>query len=378
MAEKQVSTVGSQPANVKHMINPAGHPEVPWATELKESLLSTRGWQNGALAQRFVDVLSVRLCASTVAPYSSKLRKFLAFCEREDVQSVPASAHTVYEYLAFLSLEGAVQPKYWMQYVAVISSMHKDLGLPTPWMESGLCATFAKSASKLVAEVAVEHPSRKPLLAEHVMQFLRAAMFTYDIKLLRAVVAVALAFLTFCRGASIMQLALSDVQVSGSDIEVRVWDEKPTKGSGVARSLSIDFSFCPLVKQVVVIFAEMQAALFQPAQPRGFLQLPGEVFPLKEGILNACMQQCVAAVRLDGVYGSALKGHSCRSGGVSALHAIGGSLPLAAARGGWKSLATIFEHYLSLEVLPSKEAFQLLGFLLPPTLRQQGVQVYGL
>ena len=42
-----------------------------------------------------------------------KLSKFVAFCQHEGVQSVPASAHTVYEYLAFLSLEGAIQPRYW-------------------------------------------------------------------------------------------------------------------------------------------------------------------------------------------------------------------------------------------------------------------------
>jgi len=33
--------------------------------------------QNGVLAQRFVDTLAVRLCASTVAPYTSKLKKVL-------------------------------------------------------------------------------------------------------------------------------------------------------------------------------------------------------------------------------------------------------------------------------------------------------------
>jgi hypothetical protein len=302
----------------------------------------------------------------------------MAFCQREGAQSVPASAHTVYEYLAFLSLEGAVQPKYWPQYVAVISSMHKDLGLPTPWLDSGLCSSFVKSATKLATAAADEHPSRKPLLAEHVMQFIKVGMFASDIAVVRAVVAVTLAFLTFVRGASIMQLAVGDVQVSDKGLEVRVWDEKSQKGTGVARSLGIEFAACPLVGQVVLLFSQLQAAAFRPSLPQGFVQLPGEAFPLKEGILNDCMQLCVAEAGLDGMYGPALKGHSCRSGGVSALHAIGGSLALAAARGGWKSLATMFEHYLSFEVLPTKEAFQLLGFLLPPALQEHGKHFYGL
>ena len=259
-----------------------------------------------------------------------------------------------------------------------MSIMHRDLGLPTPWLDSGLCSSFVKSATKLATATATEHPSRKPLLAEHVMQFLRLGMFSTDIAFVRAVVAVTLAFLTSVRGASIMQLAVSDVQVSDKGFEVQVWDEKSRKGTGVARSVSIEFAACPLVGQVVLLFSQLQAQAFRPYRPQGFVQLPGESFPLKEGILNDCMQLCVAEGRLDGVYGSVLKGHSCRSGGVSALHAIGGSLALAAARGGWRSLVTMFEHYLSLEVLPTKAAFQLLGFLLPPALQEHGRHFYGL
>jgi len=78
------------------------------------------------------------------------------------------------------------------------------------------------------------------------------------------------------------------------------------KGTGVARSVSIEFAACPLVGQVVLLFSQLQAQAFRPYRPQGFVQLPGESFPLKEGILNDCMRLCVAEGRLDGVYGSAL------------------------------------------------------------------------
>ena len=83
--------------------------------------------------------------------------KYLAFCDRQSYVSVPASAQTVYEYLAFLSLEGSVKPQLWMQYASVFNSMHKDLALPTPWMESGFCSSFVQSALKLVTSAAYEH-----------------------------------------------------------------------------------------------------------------------------------------------------------------------------------------------------------------------------
>jgi hypothetical protein len=70
------------------------------------------------------------------------------------------------------------------------------------------------------------------------MQFLRLGMFSADIAFVRAVVAVILAFLTSVRGASIMQLAVSDVQDSDKGFEVRVWDEKSRKGTGWGRMVS--------------------------------------------------------------------------------------------------------------------------------------------
>ena len=154
---------------------------------------------------------------------------------------------------------------------------------------------------------------------------------------------------------------------------------RPRKvSSGVARSVSVQCSDCPLLGQVICKFQQLQQQAFAGSPFTGFLQLPGEVFPLAEGVLNVCMQQCISTARLSGPYAAALKGHSCRSGGVSALHAIGGSIPLAAARGGWQSLSTIFQHYLSLEVLATREAFMLLGFLLPPPPYAAGRLIYGL
>ena len=71
------------------------------------------------LAHCFVDILSVRLCGSTIGPYTSKLKKLAAFCSRQGYVSFPASEHTVYEYLAFWSLEGAVKPQLLPSYIAV-------------------------------------------------------------------------------------------------------------------------------------------------------------------------------------------------------------------------------------------------------------------
>jgi hypothetical protein len=170
-----------------------------------------------------------------------------------------------------------------------------------------------------------------------------------------------------------MQLAMSDVVVGPSVGEVRVWDEKTQKGSGVSRVIPLSWEACPQVGQLLQYWQRLQARVWAaagPAQPAGFLQLPGDPFPLREGILDACVKQCAALAGLSSAEAQGLHGHSCRSGGVSALHALGGSIFVGAARGGWKSLATIYQHYLVLDVVPSAAAFQLLGFLLAPGVRE--------
>ena len=60
------------------------------------------------------------------------------------------------------------------------------------------------------------------------------------------------------------------------------------------------------------------------------------------------------------------------------IHAIGGSLAVCQARGGWKTLDTMIQHYLCLEVLPSRAAFMLLSPLLGSPLLAAGKAAYGL
>ena len=203
---------------------------------------------------------------------------------------MPAAAETVYEYLAYLSLYGAVKPQLWMQYVAVTNSVHRDLGLPTPWMESGLCASFVRSASILVTSAAPEHPSRKPLLAAHLLLFLSVAMFRSDLNLVRSTVAVTLAFLSFVRGASLTSLLSSDVKISLPSTEVVVWDEKTRKGSGIARSVSILCADCVLVGQLIQNFLAMPLQSFS-----GWCTFP-EVFCSFLGSPSLCLKASLVSV----------------------------------------------------------------------------------
>ena len=67
--------MGHQP--VKYVYHPSGPPTAPWAQELREVLLHSIQWSDGALVDQFVLLLSHRLSATTAQPYTSKLRKFV-------------------------------------------------------------------------------------------------------------------------------------------------------------------------------------------------------------------------------------------------------------------------------------------------------------
>jgi hypothetical protein len=169
-------------------------------------------WHNQQLGARFAEVLSHRLCNTTVQAYGSKLRKFDAFAASLGVPAVPASEVLVYEYLAYLSTEGQVHPKHFAQYLAVVNSMHRDLGLPTPWMESGLCRVFQQSAQKLVTAGATTRPVRQPLLAEQVVRFVAAGLTSADAAAVRAATALPV----FGGGALGRGLAVVGVLVAAS------------------------------------------------------------------------------------------------------------------------------------------------------------------
>ena len=137
-----------------------------------------------------------------------------------------------------------------------------------------------------------EGSSWKPAVVSHDRQ----ALISEDLAFVRAAAAVAVVFLTFVRGASLlMPLRKCDVTVSLVGLEVSVWDEQNTKGSGMARQISIDISLCPLVGQVVLRFTHLQQAAWAGQSYLGFFQLPrGEPFPLAEGMLShQCATQCV-------------------------------------------------------------------------------------
>jgi hypothetical protein len=175
LGQEQASSVGSPP--VKHLVSPAGHSASALGSTVIWSLPVCAWLRMVFWLRRFLDILSVRLCDSTVGPYTSKLKKFADFCSRQGYCSFP-STHTVYEYLAFLSLEGPSQAPSFLDAVCSLSS--------TACIETWVCPLLGWSLACVLALSRVL-PSWLLLLlmsilaaslclADHVLLFLQSCL----------------------------------------------------------------------------------------------------------------------------------------------------------------------------------------------------------
>jgi hypothetical protein len=106
------------------------------------------------------------------------------------------------------------------------------------------------------------------------------------------------------------------------------------------------------------------SALGSAPAPEFLLQLPGEPRPLTRH-MSAWLQSALQRCGISAPAGFAYQGHSIRSGGASAMAAIGVERHLFIWLGGWaRGSTTVDRHYLDPTVLPSPAAFALYGWAL--------------
>jgi hypothetical protein len=324
-------------------------------------------------ARAVVDLLSSHLSATTYRSYTAKVSKFVSFCSAQRLQPFPASTHVLYLYLGFLSVEGRVAPENWKQYVAAINTVHRDMLLDPPGSDDVVTALI--HAARLRHSVEQAHKERRPLHAAHVMQLLHLGVEHghRDVLLARQVLLVVLAFSSFCRGRSVLSLLAEDVRLVGSGDELELWvgDEKTRKVDGVKRRISVNLRYLPELRTLWNLFVAAREAAWAAVLPGarlasvGCWDLPGDCVFRVDGYLNVCVKAVFDRLQLS-AESLCYSGHSCRSGGASAAHALGVSLLVILSRGGWASSSDTVRKYVDVSVQPDAAVFKFFASLLPP------------
>ncbi|KAK3239085.1 hypothetical protein CYMTET_50960 [Cymbomonas tetramitiformis] len=190
----------------KYEVLPAAVQEVAgWDEALQERWRGELG--DSSLTELAVQMQGAALGDKTVGNYRPKAWAFMAFCEAEGREWLPATGATVRLYIAHMLDKGTVQAASMQPYLSVINNYHEDMGFPGP-AKGRAVSRAVKGKSRLqvqAAEAAGEEQTvRTWLPARHVSAVHghglglepvgRAA-----IELLRACTYVVFVFVTFGR-----------------------------------------------------------------------------------------------------------------------------------------------------------------------------------
>lgn len=359
-------------AAARYALRPAAGSEAPWAS-LIDSVLRQR---YGAAALASPAAQAVRLAwthalaAGSYRTYASKVRGFIDFCLAAGRSPLPASAETVELYFGHLLAEGRVQARYFPQYLSAIRAIHRDLLLPMP--ESPISGALVSGGQHLQrAELQREESFPLPAHAAVAMVALAARdCETAPLPVLRACLAVAVAFAAMWRGSSVQGLRPQDVVIGDQEVCVtEVVRKGHTHADPRLRCLRLDCRHLPVLPAVLRVWVRRRgAAIGGAAPPQHFWQLPGESLSRGDHFA-AWFAEAVAAVRATAPPGRRLHPHCVRRGAASAARALGVSMERICHLGGWALGSRAVWRYIDVSVVACRFAFAFFGYLLPPGLQ---------
>jgi hypothetical protein len=321
---------------------------------------------------------ALRLIASALEPstydqYGRLFSEFAEYCESEGVSSLPASQWTVVSYVGHLAEKGTWAADSLQPIFSAINRIHRDLGHEPPAVGNHFL-TAARNGMRRAQVATSIRDSRTPLPAPAFAAVLADGESAPgdDLRRIRETLAVQLAALFGGRQDSCVHLRSCDFGVSGGFMWLRL-TEKGKKGQAVRRVVRLPLqqqpvhghsSVLPRIAALAERYLDLRTAMCSGTAPEWLLQLPGEPRPLTrhmETWLTSALQRC----GISAPPGFAYLGHSIRSGGVSAMAAIGVERHLYIWLCGWaRGSDTVDKHYLDPTVLPTPAAFAYYGWAL--------------
>ncbi|KAK3247418.1 hypothetical protein CYMTET_43086 [Cymbomonas tetramitiformis] len=309
------------------------------------------------LTELAVSMQRKALLDTTKDNYGPKARRFILFCERDQRPWLPTSEATVLLYIASLLEDGNIQSASLQPYLSAINNYHEDLGHPGP--AKGRSVTRAgKGMATIQAELAEQDENietqRTWLPAAHVRRVHEAALkfnprSPEELKLLRALTYVVVAFVTFGRPDTGTSLSRQHVHCGDEEFSVVLLKEKGRRHRRVKRRLTIPWKGVALLKELIEhweFYRDTAWSISAKTQPDGYWLLPEDPKNFKASVANDWIGLALGELDCRPPEGGHFSAHSTRTGATTCARAVGVTMEKVCFLGGWSQFSSAVQHYI--------------------------------
>ncbi|KAK3241448.1 hypothetical protein CYMTET_48799 [Cymbomonas tetramitiformis] len=359
----------------RYEVLPAAVQEVTgWDAALQERWRGELG--DSSLTELAVQMQGAALGGKTVGNYRPKARAFMAFCEAEGRQWLPATGATVRLYIAHMLDKGTVQASNMQPYLSAINNYHEDMGFPGP-AKGRAISRAVKGMSRLqvqAAEAAGEEQTvRTWLPARHVSAVHAHGLGLEPVgraatELLRACTYVVFAFVTFGRPETGVSMRREHISITDDDISVVLHKEKGRGHVRLRRRLTIPAAGVAGLVQLLQHWQQVRDAcwgqrLVTGSEVQGsYWRLPWEQGKLQSAQANGWVQLALGRLGCVPPEGGHFSGHSTRKGACTCARAVGAALEKCCFLGGWSQLSSAIHSYIDPAAVPDEHMERMLYY----------------
>ncbi|KAK3280628.1 hypothetical protein CYMTET_11540 [Cymbomonas tetramitiformis] len=362
----------------RYEVLPAAVQEVTsWDAALQERWRGELG--DSSLTELAVQMQGAALGGKTVGNYRPKARAFMAFCEAEGRQWLPATGATVRLYIAHMLDKGTVQASNMQPYLSAINNYHEDMGFPGPARGRAISRAVKGMARLQVqaAEAAGEEQTvRTWLPARHVSAVHAHGLGLEPVgraatELLRACTYVVFAFVTFGRPETGVSMRREHISITGEDISVVLHKEKGRGHVRLRRRLTIPAAGVAGLVQLLQHWQQVRDACWGHRPVTGsevqgsYWRLPWEQGKLQSAQANGWVQLALGRLGCVPPEGGHFSGHSTRKGACTCARAVGAALEKCCFLGGWSQLSSAIHSYIDPAAVPDEHMERYFGWTTP-------------
>ncbi|KAK3256298.1 hypothetical protein CYMTET_34561 [Cymbomonas tetramitiformis] len=341
----------------RYEVLPAAVQEVTgWDAALQERWRGELG--DSSLTELAVQMQGAALGGKTVGNYRPKARAFMAFCEAEGRQWLPATGATVRLYIAHMLDKGTGR---------AISRAVKGM------------ARLQVQAAEAAGE---EQTVRTWLPARHVSAVHAHGLGLEPVgraatELLRACTYVVFAFVTFGRPETGVSMRMGHISITGDDISVVLHKEKGRGHVRIRRRLTIPAAGVAGLVQLLQHWQQVRDACWGHRPVTGsevqgsYWRLPWEQRKLQSAQANGWVQLALGRRGCVPPEGGHFSGHSTRKGACTCARAVGAALEKCCFLGGWSQLSSALHSYIDPAAVPDEHMEKYFGWTTPRWRQQQ-------